>query len=611
MISPARVSLFPLAVWFAAAPAHAGDDPTSFKGTTDPLSDQLPTDPSVDALPTVERLPEPPLHLSRVWEEVAQPSARAQMVSLRVSPDSPARWLATDSLGTVFLTDDGGSRWMVVLPGVEDATVSDEQLLLEAEMLASDAFSGVESPEDGTEPDGGESTAAIERANETAADMLAKGDGDVQLPPTVWFDLAGSGVALLGRHGEVWRSGDGGETWARVDADGGATAFARVGPALVAGGEDGVRASLDGGLSWIDVDSALQGRRIRELTEFGDLLYAATDNGLFASADALQWRRILAAPDGPLVSVLPDPDYPDGYWVAAERGLFRTDDGGATFLQFANQPLRGLRRMVHLEEAGHLLAISADGVWESLDSGVKWTPASRLLSDPDVRSLDFAGVEPVIATAAGIWRMVKPERLSDMETPIAPTMSLSATVGSALSRPGMTGDLLSLARRSAFVPLVPELQVQFDYDWDGSKSADFSVGSQAGDRNSDLGVTAKLCWGNCDETVYYNYEADEFDVQQMVDDGDLTVINGQVYDAGNVVSAAANVAQALANYRVSAAQQISEAWMTRRRLVAEQASPSDAPLRDRVMQTLAVQELDARLDAWTNGRFTTWQPESP
>ena len=41
------------------------------------------------------------------------------------------------------------------------------------------------------------------------------------------------------------------------------------------------------------------------------------------------------------------------------------------------------------------------------------------------------------------------------------------------------------------------------------------------------------------------------------------IVRGQVYDENSVVSAAANVSQKLANFRVTTAKQISEAWMTR------------------------------------------------
>ena len=246
-----------------------------------------------------------------------------------------------------------------------------------------------------------------------------------------------------------------------------------------------------------------------------------------------------------------------------------------------------------------------------MDSGIRWTPASRLLSDPDVRALDFSAGEPVIATATGVWRMVQPEHLPDTQAVMRPTMPMGVTVDTALSRAGMQGDLLSLARRTRALPFVPNLQLEFQDAFTGSRDADFQVLTSAGGIKNAWGATAKLCWGCSSSTTYYDYNSDSYDVQQMVDDGALTVIDGQVYDQGSVVAAAANVAQKLASFRVSTAQQISEAWMTRQRLVAETPSLAEAPLRDRVMHELAVQELDARLDCWTDGRFTIWKPESP
>lgn len=561
--------------------------------------------PPPDALPTAAPAAVTPLFLSRVWEEVAPTGTRAALVSISASPDNAERWLAADADGAVFLTDDAGARWTRVLEGVEADTVGAERLLLDAELLSADEFDDADSAED----DAG--AAAVQRANETTSQVLGAHGDDGALPPCVWFDASGTGVALASRMGEIWRSTDSGASWERVDADQGATSFARVDDTLVAGAQDGVRASLDGGATWLDVDSAMQGSRVLELTAFGGAFYAATDGGLFRSPDALRWSRVTAAPDEPLVSVVQDPDYRNGYWLAAARGLYRTDDGGQTFYRFANQPLRGLRRMIHLPEAGHLLAISADGVWESTDAGVKWTPASRLLSDPDVRGLAMAEGTPVIATAGGVWRMVRPQVLGEDRAPeVSKPMPLADTVAIALDRAGLTGDMLALARRSAALPLIPTLTVQSSYNWKAGRDADFQVLSAAGTRDGSGSVTAQLCWGGCaTSSSYYSYDSETYDVAQMVEDGQLTVIDGEIYDADAVVSAAANVAQSLASYRVSTAQQIGEAWITRARL-ADEVVP-EASLRDQVMHLLAIQELDARLDAWTNGTFSTWKPESP
>ena len=559
--------------------------------------------PAADAIPLALSLEPVPFAQTRVWEEVAQPGGSSALVSLSVSRELPGRWLAADEYGAVFLTDDRGGRWTRMLAGGAPDVTSDEQLLLEAEALSEDSFEGVEAADVDAE------SAAVDRANETTSQALEEErNGAPPLPPAVWFDRAG--IAFASRQDEVWRSTDDGETWSRVDGDGGATAFARVGETLVAGGSNGIRASLDDGASWLDVDGAVDGHTVREISVFAGKFHAATDGGLFESPDALRWTRVLSAPDMPLVSVIADPNYPEGYWLVAERGLYRTDDSGQSFSRFGNQPLKGLRKMVHVGDTGHLLAISADGVWESMDGGVKWTPASRLLSDPDVRALDFEGGEPVIATAKGVWRMIRPEQLAETTPAVRASMPLALTVQTALSRSGMDGDMLSLAQRSGLLPLIPALTVQAKYGWQAGRAADFQVLSAAGTRDTAFSATAALCWGACSaSSSYYSYDSESYDVQQMVDDGQLTVIDGNVYDSTAVVAAAANVSQSLSTYRVSTAQQISEAWITRARLLDEPLAGSGT--RDQVMHALAVQEIDARLDAWTNGRFSTWQPESP
>ncbi len=702
-------------------------------------------DPPVVAPQPVPEAPEPTVSLasSRVWVEVTAPASGVQMADVSVSPEAPNRWLAVDAAGAVYLTDDGGGRWMLVLKGVEAQTTNDETVLLQAEQNSGDAFDG--GTVDATSTS--DNDQAVHDANETAAADAASAAALQDLNPSVWFDTAGGGVALVGRSGETWRSADGGETWRLVDPENGATAFARVGAVVVAGGDDGVRASLDAGSTWLDVDSALAGRRVNELDFFGQqrsrvevtdqalvildrvlfelgsavlrpesnailsdvaltmiqhpeltsveveghtddqgtdevnqvlserranavrdyliaagvdddrlvtrgygstvplqpgttddareanrrvefrilsrdpslalpareagVLYAATDNGLFRSTDALRWTRVGAAPEGSLVSAVDDPDVPGGYWVAAERGLFRTNDDGGTFLQTANQPLQQLVRMVHLAEPGHLLAISGAGVWESTDSGVTWEPASRLLTDRDVRALDFTAGDPLIATANGIWRMIKADRISDDQEDLKKVMPLGETIQISLARDGLNGDQLSLARRTRILPFLPTATLQFQDAYTASRSADFLAFASSGSKADTWQATVQLCWGGCStSSSYYDYSSDNYDVQQMVDDGTLNVIDGEVYDDNAVVAAAASVSKKLSEFRFATAQQISDAWLSRQRLAAQTPSLKDAPLRQRVMQKLAIQELDARLDAWTEGQFSTWKPES-
>ncbi|MFN7146727.1 MAG: WD40/YVTN/BNR-like repeat-containing protein, partial [Myxococcota bacterium] len=161
-------------------------------------------------------------------------------------------------------------------------------------------------------------------------------------------------------------------------------------------------------------------------------------------------------------TVVADPAWEAGFWVATDAALYRTDDGGATFYVAGRQPLRGLRTMVHLEEVGHLLASSDQGVWESMDGGVAWSTADRQLTDPDVRALVFAESGPVLATPTGVWRMVTPRAVA---RPVRrqEILPLGETIGLAAHRDGMDLDLLSLSRVGIVSGLLPTLEARFDY----------------------------------------------------------------------------------------------------------------------------------------------------
>jgi hypothetical protein len=95
------------------------------------------------------------------------------------------------------------------------------------------------------------------------------------------------------------------------------------------------------------------------------------------------------------------------------------------------------------------------------------------------------------------------------------------------------------------------------------------------------------------------------------------VFDGQVFDEGEPVAAAANVAQAIRSYRRYLADHVADAWLARVQVSRESAAVRSQPLRDQVHHALQLQELDARLDAMTDGAFSrsisrsSTSPEDP
>jgi photosystem II stability/assembly factor-like uncharacterized protein len=561
-----------------------------------------------------------------VWKLVPGLPPQVRPAGLAVQAGDAAAWLVVDEQGGAWLSEDAGAHWANALEGIgaadaADALPDDERVLLEAEALQDDAEldpADFEVPTTDTTDNTDTTVPEVDTEVLVAPDALdddarAAADQDAA-PPVVWFDPEQPERALLGRADGVWRSNDGGFSWTpvteRAVGEPSVTTFFRMaeGNVLVAGTTAGVLFSLDDGNSWIDVESATGGAGVHQIAEASGVLWAATEAGLYRSPDGLQWERIPIPGATDVRVVVPDPRWNGGFWAAAEGALYRTDDAGASFYIAGRQPLHGLRTMLYPGEPGHLLASSDDGVWESMDGGVSWNIADRQLTDPDVRGVAIADGRPVIATAHGVWRMITPEEDVGFGRTRKLALSLPATVAASIGRDGMNIDLLSLSRRGTVAALAPQLDLYFD--WKRAANRDTDLGSEitTDGHDGDWSVGAKMCWGSCGATVVVDYDAAGADID--TGDSSLYAVDGKVFDEGEPVAAAANVAQRIRSYRRSLADTVADAWMARQRLAAEVPQIRNQPLRDQVLHALQIAELNARLDAYTDGAFTRSQTRS-
>lgn len=579
---------------------------------------EAPGAPPAEAFPAPPPVERGPLATRYVWQKLARVPTRAPLTAITVQPGEPRVWVVADGRGAVYRTADAGGTWDTVLPPGAALPVAegpdDEAVLLEAESRRDEELDRAETADVavGT-PDGDAArvevfdadatAAAAESATELVALEAPGGDGALRADPTVWLDPRGGGVALLGRDDGLWRSTDDGRSWSRVRGEAGAAVFVRFDEVILAGGP-GLRASLDGGASWLRVEGAAEGAFVHGFARAGDVFYAATQDGLFRSTNALQWRRVAAAGKDPVLAVVPDPDWADGFWLAGPTGLRRTDDGGRSFYSSGRQPLADLRGMLRLD-VGHLLAWStSDGVWESTDGGVRWQPVARLLTDPDVRDLVLVDGRPVIAARGGVWTMVRPESLGEGKVPFEAVLPLGEAVDIAVRRRGLDETALAMSRRVAARPFLPVIDVTGRYGDGAGREAEYLLLETTEDDARTWRVGVNLCFGRCGGTTFPDiaYGVDDPELFGLGDE--LVVIDGEVYTDDTVVAAAANVAQNLVKYRVGVASQVADAWLARQKLATERGVVLSRPVREQTLHQLAIDELDARLDAWTGGAWS-------
>ena len=154
-------------------------------------------------------------------------------------------------------------------------------------------------------------------------------------------------------NGNLERSADGGRTWAAV----------RCG---VPGGP---------GAQTLDLQVSASDPRV---------VWAAGLSGAFRSADAgLTWTEADTRGDGPgraVGSVLAlDPRHPEAAYLAGYRngGLYRTDDGGASWQQTIPYPVSGVA--ADPSDGAILYAVSRTaGVQRSADHGLSWSAGTQL-----------------------------------------------------------------------------------------------------------------------------------------------------------------------------------------------------------------------------------------
>ena len=172
----------------------------------------------------------------------------------------------------------------------------------------------------------------------------------------------------------LFRSADSGATWNPVSPRFPVTAVAADGNFLVAGGENGLDVSFNGGAYWFHVYLPTEGMpgRVNALALRGQLLLAASEAGLFRSPDrGATWeRKGQGMPLGPVPGVRFRPGSRNEVYASARLTghVYVSDDGGQSFRALERQGLVG-GRLGALETLPHrqslrLLVVSAfDGLF--------------------------------------------------------------------------------------------------------------------------------------------------------------------------------------------------------------------------------------------------------
>ena len=181
----------------------------------------------------------------------------------------------------------------------------------------------------------------------------------------------------------------------------------------------------------------------------------------------------------------------------------------------------------------------------------------------------------------------------------------------ALNRGGLTLNPLIVQRSIRRALFAPQLSITGTWERDRTIDADFGALTNSLNDDGGWSVTARLCYGQCGATAG-GVGSDPLgltntDVVQDLSDLDVMVVGDQAYvvgDVGSYSAVAANVSERVSRYRRNVADAVTDLYFARLLLIQEMGGIQSQPVREQVSLYLELEEVTARLDAYTDGYFS-------
>jgi photosystem II stability/assembly factor-like uncharacterized protein len=331
-------------------------------------------------------------------------------------------WRTYKPDGGLYVSHDGGHRWMPIAALHGQSVRSLAQAPSDANILIAGTLDGVYRSED--------RGVNWERISPPAEDPLSKEIHEVE---SLAIDPRKPEVIYAGTWHLPWKTKDGGKTWHNIkqgvvdDSDVFSIIVDPEKPAIVyASACSGIYKSENAGELFHKIQgipsTARRTRVLMQDTRHREIVYAGTTEGLYRTRDAgREWQR-LTGPDVIVNDIYLDPDKAGRVLLATDRGgVLSSDDNGATFAQ-SNQgfsarkvealvaDVRDPRRIL----AGVVNDKSYGGVFLTSDGGTTWSQIATGLDGRDVFTLAQAKDGTVLAgTSHGIFALVTGENFSD------------------------------------------------------------------------------------------------------------------------------------------------------------------------------------------------------
>lgn len=504
----------------------------------------------------------------RIWDKRSSGIRESAVSAVAASPSDPKMIVAGTARGVVYTSNDGGRSWNETLRVVRTRTnaateeidaatggdtgtdLTDEQQQ-ELDELRQQTID--EQVDELTEEVGEEEAqrlaeeAADEAVAQRTAEMQEENQSqrassetdDANGPParnaairSLAWDPTFPGLVYAATRDGVWRSGDGGLTWAQIpvgagDEDRDAIV---VGPSagspdrILVGTGSGLLVTQDGGISWARTTGEIANLEIRDIAvdpAARNVVAVGTPNGAFLSIDGGDSFRRVYSNTGESADVRTlafDPGAGSNLYEGTANGLFLITPDGSVPIGVGSFRSSTMRSIVAPSgSTGHLYVDTARGVYESRDGGKNFDELYRGLETGDVVTLaeDYSSPEGLFAaTSLGVYRLV-PQSAAIAVAPVRLSGPGPAELVLAAARYArVDGERVArLAHDARIAPWLPQVQVQARYRWDDDVDRKFSdvFDSQGtliavdpnGDNaawNQNAQVTVQLTW-NFDELI--------------------------------------------------------------------------------------------------------------